>query len=78
MLGLSVYSNPGPPVLQANTLCKERFERRIELPFGISACAATIFALFMRCGSSGFEGGKSISRAILRGVGAKNRDFLRP
>ncbi len=41
MLHLSGESNPGPPALQANTLCKEPFERRIELPFGISDCAAT-------------------------------------
>jgi hypothetical protein len=42
MLRLSRESNPGPPALQANTLCKEPFERHIELPFGISACAATV------------------------------------
>jgi hypothetical protein len=41
MLRLSGESNPGPPALQANTLCKEPFEWRIGLPFGISACAAT-------------------------------------
>ncbi len=29
MLRLSRESNPGPPALQANTLCKEPFERRI-------------------------------------------------
>jgi hypothetical protein len=28
MLRLSGESNPGPPALQANTLCKEPFERR--------------------------------------------------
>ncbi len=42
MLSLSRESNPEPPALQANTLCKEPFHRRIELPFGISACAATV------------------------------------
>jgi hypothetical protein len=42
MLRLSGESNPGPPALQANTLCKEPFERRIELPCGISPCAATV------------------------------------
>jgi len=41
MLRLSRESNPGPPALQANTLCKEPFERHIELPFGISSCAST-------------------------------------
>jgi hypothetical protein len=40
MLRLSGESNPGPPALQANTLCKKPFERHIELPFGISDCAA--------------------------------------
>ncbi len=29
MLRLSRESNPGPPALQANTLCKEPLERRI-------------------------------------------------
>jgi hypothetical protein len=41
MLRLSGESNRGPPALQAHTLCKEPLERRIKLPFGISACAAT-------------------------------------
>jgi hypothetical protein len=39
MLRLRRETNPGPPALQANTLRKEPFERRILLPFGISACA---------------------------------------
>jgi hypothetical protein len=38
---LKMLPNPGPPALQANTLCKEPFERRIELPFGITDCSAT-------------------------------------
>jgi hypothetical protein len=34
--------NTGPPALQANTLCKEPFERRYRLLFGTSACTTTI------------------------------------
>ncbi len=45
MLRLSRESNPGPPALQGNTLCKVPIKWRIELPFGISACAATVLSL---------------------------------
>ncbi len=38
---LSQESNPGPPALQANTLCKEPFEWRYWLLFGTSACTTT-------------------------------------
>ncbi len=38
---LSRESNPGPPALQANTLCKEPFERRYVLIFGTSVCTTT-------------------------------------
>ncbi len=52
MLRLSGELNPGPPALQANTLCKEPFARCIELPFGISACAATYVYYATRDGFS--------------------------
>jgi hypothetical protein len=38
---LSRESNPGPPALQANTLCKEPFERRYWLLFGTLPCTTT-------------------------------------
>ncbi len=34
-------SNPGPPALQANTLCKEPFKRHYWLLFGTLACTTT-------------------------------------
>ncbi len=39
---LSRELNPGPPALQANTLCKEPFQRRYWLLFGTLACTTTI------------------------------------
>jgi hypothetical protein len=38
---LSRELNPGPPALQANTLCKEPFEKHCWLLFGTSACTTT-------------------------------------
>jgi hypothetical protein len=38
---LSQESNPGPPALQANTLCKELFERCYWMLFGTSRCTST-------------------------------------
>jgi hypothetical protein len=38
---LSRESNPGPPALQANTLCKEPFERLYWLLFGTADCTTT-------------------------------------
>ncbi len=38
---LSRESNPVPPALQANTLCKEPFEQRYQLLFGTSNCTTT-------------------------------------
>ncbi len=42
LMRCSRESNPGPPALQANNLCKEPFERRYWLVFGTSACTTTI------------------------------------
>jgi hypothetical protein len=42
---LSWELNPGPPALQANTLCKEPFEWDYWLLFGTSACTTTIQSL---------------------------------
>ncbi len=47
---LSWELNPGLPALQANTLCKELFERRYWLLFGTSACTTTgaLFVALLR------------------------------
>ncbi len=51
---LSRESNPGPPALQANTLCKELFERRCALLFGTSDCTTTrkYLNIYSRSGSA--------------------------